>query len=330
MTTPAWIGLGSNLGDRRAILHAALAALADAPGVIVRAVSSYHETRPVGGPSGQGPFLNAAAQLETTLDPDQLLLVLQEIENHSGRARTVRWGERTLDLDILIYGDRFLDTPGLKLPHPRLALRRFVLAPLAEIAPTVVDPMTRRTIADLLANLDRGPRLLAIDGSKGRRKSAVFRRLVDQLPAFGITEADLEPPEDEGHDPLSALVEGLERKAEALNGSHWAIETLRVPWIVADYFLGLDFLRLSETGWWKGPFRPEGESRRELYRERIKRARSDARGALVPAFVVILPGDHEMRRKPGLLTVPQLRPDSDRSDAIVAEVLATCRAIEGV
>src|SRR5436305_11685098 len=104
MATPAWIGLGSNLGDRKGILDAAVAALADAPGVAVKAVSSYHETSPVGGPAGQGAFLNAAAWLETSLDPHQLLAVLQEIEHRAGRVRKARWGERTLDLDLLIYG----------------------------------------------------------------------------------------------------------------------------------------------------------------------------------------------------------------------------------
>ena len=205
MAMPAWIGLGSNLGDRRAILDAAVAALAEeTPGVALLGVSSYHETWPVGGPPGQGPFLNAAAELETTLEPHQLLAVLQQIENQAGRVRTVRWGERTLDLDILIYASMFLDTRELRLPHPRLAFRRFVLVPLAEIAPNFVDPMTKRRVADLLANLDRKPRLVAIDGPRGARKEAVFSRLVEELPGFGISEADLGRPEEvEGEDALS-------------------------------------------------------------------------------------------------------------------------------
>ena len=87
-------------------------------------------------------FLNAAAVLETTLDPFGLLHVLQEIEERFGRVRTVRWGERTLDLDLLLFDDRIVDTPELTIPHPRLAERRFVLEPLAEIAPEAVDPVT--------------------------------------------------------------------------------------------------------------------------------------------------------------------------------------------
>jgi 2-amino-4-hydroxy-6-hydroxymethyldihydropteridine diphosphokinase len=154
---PVLIGLGSNLGDRRAALEGAIAALGETPGILVRKVSTFHETESVGGPSGQGRYLNAAAVLETSLDPLALLKVLQAIEARFGRVRTVRWGERTLDLDLLLFGDRIIDTPELVVPHPRYAARRFVLQPLAEIAPQAVDPVRKRTVLDLLAELDRQP-----------------------------------------------------------------------------------------------------------------------------------------------------------------------------
>jgi 2-amino-4-hydroxy-6-hydroxymethyldihydropteridine diphosphokinase len=154
MAFHAWIGLGSNLGDRQATLESAIASLNAAPAVVVTAVSSFHETAPVGGPEGQGPFLNAAAALETTLEPLPLLRLLLEIEVRHGRIRTVYWGPRTLDLDLLLYEDRIIDRPELSVPHPRLAVRRFVLAPLAEIAPSAVDPVTKRTVSELLADLD--------------------------------------------------------------------------------------------------------------------------------------------------------------------------------
>jgi 2-amino-4-hydroxy-6-hydroxymethyldihydropteridine diphosphokinase len=156
MATLALIGLGSNLGDRKAQLDAAVAALAAAPSVALRAVSRYHETAPVGGPEGQGDYLNAAAAVETTLEPLALLHVLQEIERRAGRVRTVRWGPRTLDLDLLLFGDRVIATGELQVPHPRMAERLFVLVPLAEIAPGAVDPVTGRTVAALLADLERG------------------------------------------------------------------------------------------------------------------------------------------------------------------------------
>jgi len=102
-------------------------------------------------------FLNAAAALDTILDPFQLLLVLEEIETRFGRVRAVPWGERTLDLDLLLFGDWIIDTPRLSVPHPRFTTRRFVLEPLVEIAPTAVDPVTKRTVAEILARLGRRP-----------------------------------------------------------------------------------------------------------------------------------------------------------------------------
>ena len=155
MITLSYIGLGSNLGDRKALLDFAVAALTRLPGIRVQAVSSYFATDPVGGPSGQGPFLNAAAALETTLDPDALLDVLHSIEAQAGRVRSVRWCERTLDLDVLLFGDQIINTPRLQVPHPRMTLRRFVLEPLAEIAPLVIVPTTGLTSAELLADIDR-------------------------------------------------------------------------------------------------------------------------------------------------------------------------------
>jgi len=157
MSSRALIGLGSNLGDRPGILEGAIRALSEVPGVAVECVSSFVETEPVGGPPGQGIYLNAAAALVTTLDPFQLLGVLQQIEARFGRLRTIRWGARTLDLDLLLYDDAIINTPDLSVPHRRLASRRFVLEPLAEIAPLAVEPVSKRTIAELLLDLGKKP-----------------------------------------------------------------------------------------------------------------------------------------------------------------------------
>ena len=158
MGTLALIGLGSNLGDRRATLVRAIADLAASPGVSVTQVSAFHETKPMGGPPGQGLYLNAAASLETTLEPLELLKLLQEIEARNGRTREIRWGERTLDLDLLFYDDIIMETSELTIPHPRMAGRRFVLEPLAEIAPEAVDPVSGWTVAMMLEDLNRESR----------------------------------------------------------------------------------------------------------------------------------------------------------------------------
>ena len=125
----AFLGLGSNLGDRRGHLGAAVAALPD-----VVAVSPVYETEPVGGPPGQGPYLNLVVALETELSPRELLEVGQRLEESAGRVRTDRHGPRTLDVDVLLVGDLVVREPDLVVPHPRMWKRRFVLVPLADLA----------------------------------------------------------------------------------------------------------------------------------------------------------------------------------------------------
>jgi 2-amino-4-hydroxy-6-hydroxymethyldihydropteridine diphosphokinase len=130
----AYLGLGSNLGDRAAALAGALAALRARPGIEVTRVSSLYATDPV-GPVPQGEFLNAAAEVRTRLGPRELLAACLEIEAGLGRLRTERWGPRAIDLDLLLFGELRMEEPDLVLPHPRMRERAFVLAPLAEIAP---------------------------------------------------------------------------------------------------------------------------------------------------------------------------------------------------
>lgn len=151
-----FIGLGSNVGDRRAMLDGALDAISALPGVSLVAVSAIRETAPV-GPIEQGPYLNAVAELAIDtarcIEPESLLHALLEIERALGRdrSREARWGPRTLDLDVLLYGQRQVRTFDLEVPHPRLSERRFVLEPLAELAPDLVVPGVGTSVSELLA-----------------------------------------------------------------------------------------------------------------------------------------------------------------------------------
>lgn len=149
----AYIALGSNLGDRRKYLDAAIERLRARSGVAVTKVSTYHETEPVGGPAGQSKYLNAVAQIRTTLEPRSLLRTLLAIEADMGRVRTERFGPRTIDLDVLLYGVAIINEDDLNVPHPRMHEREFVLAPLVEIAPLAVHPVLQSTAVDLLKRL---------------------------------------------------------------------------------------------------------------------------------------------------------------------------------
>jgi 2-amino-4-hydroxy-6-hydroxymethyldihydropteridine diphosphokinase len=126
------IGLGSNLGDSAGLLTLAIDSLQSHPQIQVTRVASYYGTKPIGPP--QPDYLNSAVTITTNLNPWDLLAILQEIENNSGRERQIHWGARTLDLDLLLYGCWYIDAPSLQVPHPHMVDRGFVLVPLTEIA----------------------------------------------------------------------------------------------------------------------------------------------------------------------------------------------------
>lgn len=144
-----YLGLGSNLGDRRANLAQAVKRL-EAPDLRVKRASSIYETEPRDVPQ-QPWFLNQVVEADTDLFPKQLLSRIQKIEREMGRKRIVSKGPRVIDIDILLFGDSVLATPELEIPHPRMIERRFVLEPLAELAPDLRDPVTGRTVRELLA-----------------------------------------------------------------------------------------------------------------------------------------------------------------------------------
>jgi 2-amino-4-hydroxy-6-hydroxymethyldihydropteridine diphosphokinase len=149
----AYLGLGANLGDPATTLAAARDALVRLPQSRLSACSALYRAAPVGGPTGQPDYLNAVVALATDLPPARLLAHCLALEEHFGRRRTLRWGPRTLDVDLLLYDDLVLETPELTVPHPRLHLRRFVLAPICELAPQLSHPVLGASLDRLLTEL---------------------------------------------------------------------------------------------------------------------------------------------------------------------------------
>ncbi len=158
------IGLGSNLGDRTAHLEQACRVLCGHPQIHNCLRSALHATTPVGGPAGQGVYLNAALRLTTSLSPRQLLAIVHDVEQQLGRQRRERWGPRTIDMDILLYDQLVMETDRLVLPHPRMAIRRFVLEPACEVAADMIHPPTGWPVARLLERLGEPPQYVAIAG----------------------------------------------------------------------------------------------------------------------------------------------------------------------
>ncbi len=152
----AFVGLGANLGEREAMIRQALEALSKLPQTTLVKASSLYDTEPV-GEVDQPNFLNAVAQIDTELTPRQLLWNLFLIEKRLGRVRTHRWGPRTIDLDLLLYGGLVVEEPDLTVPHPELARRSFVLVPLVELDPLLVHPVTGETLVHLLSRLNTRP-----------------------------------------------------------------------------------------------------------------------------------------------------------------------------
>ncbi|WP_035106731.1 2-amino-4-hydroxy-6-hydroxymethyldihydropteridine diphosphokinase [Desulfovirgula thermocuniculi] len=148
----AYIGLGSNMGDKKAGILRALEELGKTPGVALLRVAPLYRTAPVGY-TDQDWFVNTVAEIDTALSPRELLAACLEIERRLGRVRGVRWGPRVIDLDLLLYGDLVVDEPDLAVPHPRMHERAFVLVPLADLAPDLVVP-GRGKVRDLLCGLD--------------------------------------------------------------------------------------------------------------------------------------------------------------------------------
>lgn len=148
----AYIGIGSNLGNREENCSRAIQLLSDR-GITIRKKSSMHETEPW-GVKDQPRFINMAIEVETEFDPPKLLEILKTIEREIGRRESYKWGPRIIDLDILLYNDFVINTPKLHIPHPHMHEREFVLRPLSEIAPDKVHPVLKKTVRELLSDLE--------------------------------------------------------------------------------------------------------------------------------------------------------------------------------
>lgn len=179
--TRCLLALGSNMGDRPENLSRATGAVAELPGSRLLARSRWHETAPIGGPDGQGPFLNGSLLLDTRLSPVELSHALQAIERSLGRERSVRWDARVIDIDLLLYGQMRIASQKLFVPHPRMSFRRFVLEPASEIAGSMVEPTTGWTLCQLLRHLDNSPRYVALAAAQPEHATRLARALAKSL-----------------------------------------------------------------------------------------------------------------------------------------------------
>ena len=334
----AIVGLGSNQGDRVAILDEALDALQAEPHAHLHTISSYYETPAIGGPTGQGPFLNAAALLEPALDPLSLLELLHRIEARFGRERTERWGPRTLDMDLLLYGEEVRRTPQIVLPHPRLPFRRFALAPAVEVAPWSIDPHTGQTINELLNSLDRRPSLVAVtavDPSDPASTELVARiqlALVDRLKGISLNRDELvrsagstSIAPTHPRDRRYAEIQAIARRTDP-SSAEWSRKTPAADWLVADFSLDLELARAVMM---EGPEQAADAAWKHVWNLFTYQHAAEAAvaRALPPTFVVLVGApDRALAVRDRGFPRPILAPESTNPDAIVAEIVTTCAA----
>jgi 3-oxoacyl-[acyl-carrier protein] reductase len=260
----AFLALGSNLGDRAATLRSALDELARTSGVRVVCVSSFHETAPVGGPPGQGAYLNAAAELDTSLDPAELLARILAVEEQFGRVRSEKDAPRTLDLDLLLYDDLVRAEPDPVVPHPRMHEREFVLAPLAEVAPEIVHPGSQRRVRELLsAARGHTPSPIRLDGLRAAvtgSTSGIGRAIALELARHGA-DVLVHGRNVSAGETVASLIGAMGRRA-AFHAADFAVRSAHGPFADAawDKWSGIDVwvnnagADVLTGGAWHAPF----------------------------------------------------------------------------
>ena len=342
------IGLGSNLGNRQETLDRAVARLSRLPNVLLVARSRWHETAPVGGPPGQGPFLNGAVLLETSLEPEALLSLLKTIETDLGRSPAERWGPRPLDLDLLLYGGLVLQTPALVLPHPRMAWRRFVLEPAAEVAGAMLHPAIRWTVARLLEHLNSARPYVAVTGPIAAGKTRLAQRLAAAISARPIVECPAWPRLNAFYaDPASHAwqteLEFLRQRARLLDAAATVWSEAR--WVVSDFWF--DQSAAFARAWLPEKQLPAFLEQYEQLRRVVvqpkltvlldapaeqllarvrRRGRICERHLTREQLVRIHQAVEEQAGRPGL--GPVLHSSGDDPEAVFAEVLAAVRGME--
>lgn len=311
--TTCLLGLGSNLGDRVELLQRAIACLDQHEQCRVESQSQWFETAPVGGPADQMPFVNAAIRLTTELEPRALLELMHQTEAQLGRERRVRWAARAIDIDLLLFGETVVNDGPIEVPHPRMAFRRFVLEPAAEVGGDMLHPIFRLTVADLLERLNRRMNYVALAGSGTGLSEGFVRAVADASAADGQVQLI-----GDSHDDVD-VSKTFERRAALLDRFS---ETAAKRAAISDFWLGESLLL----------------ARRHLGPDEAARFESVAlphlRSTVCPKLLVMLYDDRSTRAERAEIrqlaiateTCPFLELDTSNRDWVVTEIRAALEA----